>query len=77
MNTPKHGNYVRYVMQQINLQKERSLRLFRQITRLQIEDVKSQLTRTKKMIKTELKTTNIGMRGPGGIFKGLHGYEDH
>ena len=47
------------------------------ITRLPAEDVKSQLTRTKKMIKTELKTTNIGMRGPGGIFKGLHGYEDH
>ncbi len=47
------------------------------IIRLPIENLKSQLIMTKKLIETELKTTNIGMRGPGGILKGLHGYEDH
>lgn len=40
------------------------------------EAVKSQLTRTKKLIETELKTENIGLRGPGGYSNGIKDRED-
>ena len=41
-----------------------------------VEEVKSQLTRTKKLIEGKLKTENIGLRGPGGYRNALRGRED-
>ncbi len=40
------------------------------------DEVKSQLTRTKRLIETELGQENIGIRGPGGYRNGLRGLEE-
>jgi peptidoglycan/xylan/chitin deacetylase (PgdA/CDA1 family) len=43
---------------------------------LKPEEVRSQLTRTKKLIDAELGTENTGLRGPGGYGNGLNGRGD-
>ena len=40
------------------------------------EEVRSQLTRTKKLIESELKTENMGLRGPWGYSNGIKDRED-
>ncbi len=41
-----------------------------------VDEVRSQLTRTKKIIESRLKTENIGLRGPGGYNNALCDRED-
>jgi len=41
-----------------------------------VDEVKSQLKKTKKLIETNLGTENIGLRGPGGYMQGLKGRPD-
>jgi len=41
-----------------------------------IEEIKAQLTMTKKLIETKCNTENIGVRGPGGYSNALRGRED-
>lgn len=45
------------------------------LTDIPVDEVKSQLSKTKKLIETELKTENIGVRGPNGLSDGLRGRE--
>jgi len=43
---------------------------------LPIDEIKSQVRKTKNLIETHLGTENIGLRGPGGYRKGLDGRAD-
>lgn len=46
------------------------------LLRTPVEEVRSQLTKTKNLIERHCRTENIGLRGPGGYEKALHGRED-
>ena len=46
------------------------------LLRTPVEEVRSQLTKTKKLIESHCGTENIGLRGPGGYEQALHGRED-
>lgn len=46
------------------------------LLRTPIEEVRSQLLKTKNLIERYCRTENIGLRGPGGYEKALHGRED-
>lgn len=46
------------------------------LTGTPIEEIKAQLTMTKKMIETKCNTENIGVRGPGGYRNALRGRKD-
>ena len=47
-----------------------------ELIEMPVDEVKSQLTRTKKLIEGKLGTKNIGLRGPGGYDNALRGRED-
>jgi peptidoglycan/xylan/chitin deacetylase (PgdA/CDA1 family) len=46
------------------------------LLRTPIEEVRSQLTKTKSLIESHCGTENVGLRGPGGYEQALHGRED-
>ena len=43
---------------------------------LSIDEISSQVRKTKNLIETHLETENLGLRGPGGYRKGLDGRLD-
>ena len=46
------------------------------LLRTPVEEVRSQLEKTKSLIERHCGTENIGLRGPGGYEQALHGRED-